>query len=95
MLYGRGTLAESVRRIGLMLDNNPKLLLHRANGETLEVRADEILSVEAQSDIYGARIMLTRTDADGRSLQLIVRESADAVARQLAGTESALMWQGE
>jgi hypothetical protein len=83
---------EIVYRIIAMSDTNPKLTLHRLSGETLEVRADEILSVEKQSATGGARIMLTRTDADGLSVRLAVRESAEAIARQLAGTESASRW---
>ncbi|MGD9667478.1 MAG: hypothetical protein AB7U75_00280 [Hyphomicrobiaceae bacterium] len=72
-----------------MANNNPKLLLHRINGETLEVRADEILSVEKQSAIGGARIMLTRTDAEGLSVHVAVRETAEAIVRQLSGAPSA------
>lgn len=75
-----------------MSNNNPKLVLHRINGETFEVRADEILSVEKQSAIGGARILLTRTNAAGLSVEVAVRESAEAIAHQLDGTESASKW---
>jgi hypothetical protein len=81
-----------VYRIIAMSDTNPTLTLHRISGETLEVRADEILSVEKQSATGGARIMLTRTDAEGLSVRLAVRESAEAIAHQLAGSESASRW---
>jgi len=76
-----------------MGEHNPKLCLHRIGGETFEVRADEILSVEEQSATGGARIMLTRTDTDGLSVKVAVRESADAIASQLVETESASKWQ--
>ena len=83
---------EIVYRNIAMSDTNPKLTLHRISGEALEVRADEILSVEKQSATGGARIMLTRTDAEGLSVRLAVRESAEPIAHQLAGTESASRW---
>lgn len=78
-------------------DNRPKLVLHRVSGEPFEVRADEIECVQAadtQSANNGARIILSRTGADGCNLQLVVSESADAIARQLASSESARHWQG-
>ena len=79
---------EIVYRIIAMSDTNPKLTLHRISGEALEVRADEILSVEKQSATGGARIMLTRENfgsgssrehavwaLDGLGIEAVVGES--------------------
>jgi hypothetical protein len=80
-----------------MADSRPRLILHCTSGEPFEVRADEIVCVQGfgpEAAGQGARITLSRTDADGCSLQLAVCESAEAIARQLAETESASRWQG-
>jgi hypothetical protein len=76
-----------------MVDTEPKLTLHRVSGKLLEVRADEILAVQKQSANGGARVILSRTDEEGRNVHVAVCESAEAIARQLAGTES-VRWQG-
>jgi len=80
-----------------MADSRPMLILHCSSGEPFEVRADEIVCVQGfgdQATGRRARIILSRTDADGCNVQLAVCESAEAIARQLANTESALRWQG-
>lgn len=80
-----------------MTDIKPRLILHCSGGEPVEVRADEIVCVQGfavDAAGRGARIILSRTDADGRNIQLAVCESAQSIARQLAKTESASQWQG-
>jgi hypothetical protein len=89
-----GVTAEILIRISLMADNEPKVSLHLISGELLEVRADEILSVQKQSADGGARIILSRTDKEGHNVQVAVSESAAAITEQLADAESALQWQG-
>ena len=80
-----------------MANSRPRLILHCTSGEPFEVRADEIVCVQgfgAQAAERGARIILSRTDADGCNVELAVCESAEAIARHLSEMESALRWQG-
>lgn len=92
--HGTGAAAEIVIRISPMADTEPKLILHCASGELLEVQADEILAVQKLPAQSGARILLSRTDDEGHNVQVLVCESADTITRQLTGTESAVQWQG-
>ena len=97
LLKPGGTAAERSSESSPMAERRPRLVLHCTSGEPFEVRADEIVCVEGfgnRAGKRGARIILSRTDEDGCNVQLVVAETAEAIARQLAGTESALRWQG-
>jgi hypothetical protein len=69
-----------------MADTEPKLTLHRVSGKLLEVRADEILAVQKQSALGGARALLSRTNEEGCDVQVAAWESAEAITRHATAT---------
>jgi len=75
-----------------------ELTLHGVHGETLEVKADDVLAVESAetraSSPVRTRILLSRTNQDGRNEEILVRETAEVVAGKLRDAQGAGNWQG-